>query len=112
MPGIVCMNGSKFDQIWPRVREVIAFVGGLTIMFFEAFKDRSDRPWLYAAAIGMMGLPTAKYIENTLGRYTSSGPVEPPPEVPPPAQQQIPPPASQTHIHEQDLSDGNPGSVD
>jgi hypothetical protein len=54
-------------------------------MFFEAFKDQSDRPWLYAAAIGMMGLPVARYIENTLGRYTSGGPEQAPP---PPVQKQ------------------------
>lgn len=92
------MNASKFDVIWPRVREVAAFIGGMVIMFFEAFKDKSDRPWLYAAAIGMMGLPVARYIETTLGKFSSAGP-EVPLENPSEKQTQIEqPPESGTTI--------------
>lgn len=41
-------------------------------MGFEAIHDKSDRPWLYAAAIGMMGLPIAKYAEAGLAKFTGS----------------------------------------
>lgn len=68
--------GAMFDALWPRVREVIAFFGGMGIMFFEVVADKGDRPWLYAAAIGMMGLPVARYLESTLGRFSNSGPQE------------------------------------
>lgn len=63
-----------FDALWPRMREVMGFVGGFGIMVFEALGDASDRPWLYAAAIGMMGLPIARVAENTLGRLSGSTP--------------------------------------
>jgi hypothetical protein len=71
-----------FDDWWPRFREVVAFLGGFGIMIFEAIADKSDRPWLYAAAIGMMGLPIARYIDNTLGKFGSNelGPTESPPD--------------------------------
>ena len=92
------MNASKFDVIWARVREVVAFIGGMVIMFFEAFKDKSDRPWLYAAAIGMMGLPVARYIETTLGKYTSGGPQLEPPQAQPPNQSPTEPPSGGTTI--------------
>lgn len=77
---------SRFDLFWPRFREVLAFGGGFGIMVFEAVGDLSDRPWLYAAAIGMMGLPIARYAEGTLTKFGSNkmGPTEPPPEEPPP----------------------------
>jgi len=68
-----------FDTYWPRLREVMAFVGGFGIMMYEAVGDQSDRPWLYAAAIGMMGLPLARYAETTLGRLGGGGPSDEPP---------------------------------
>lgn len=61
-----------FDLIWGRVVRVMSFLGGLAIMAYETVGDQSDRPWLYAAAIGMMGLPLARAAENVLGKLGST----------------------------------------
>lgn len=63
---------SNFDLLWARVVRVISFFAGLGIMFYETIADSSDRPWLYAAAIGMMGLPLARAAESILGKLSSS----------------------------------------
>lgn len=60
---------------------MLSFLTGIGIMVYETVLDRSDRPWLYAAAVGMMGLPLARAAESVLSRFGSSGgPVEIPPE--------------------------------
>jgi hypothetical protein len=68
-----------FDLIWTRVVRVTSFVGGMAIMGYETIGDQSDRPWLYAAAIGMMGLPVARAAENVLSKLSSQNdPIETP----------------------------------
>lgn len=73
------MNGT-FDLIWGRVVRVVSFLSGLAIMGYETVGDHSDRPWLYAAAIGMMGLPIARVAEGVLGKI--GGDKVPAPELP------------------------------
>lgn len=63
---------THFDLIWTRLRTVLAFLGGLGIMVYETVADHSDRPWLYAAAVGMMGLPLARTVEGVLTRFSNS----------------------------------------
>ncbi len=57
-----------------------AAVMGIGIMGFETVLDHSDRPWIYAAAIAMMGLPVAQAGERLLGKISSGTPgsTEPP----------------------------------
>lgn len=62
---------NRFDELWVRLRNVTAFLGGFAIMTFETIADKSDRPWLYAAAIGMMGLPIAREAEQLIGKLGS-----------------------------------------
>lgn len=64
---------STFDLIWSRLTRVISFFAGLGIMVYETIADHSDRPWLYAAAIGLMGLPLARGAEGLLGKFATSG---------------------------------------
>lgn len=63
---------TRFDLIWARIVRVSSFVSGLAIMGYETIGDHSDRPWLYAAAIGMMGLPVARTAEGLLSKFASS----------------------------------------
>lgn len=64
---------SRFDLIWARIVRVSSFLGGMAIMGYETVGDHSDRPWLYAAAVGMMGLPVAKAAEGLLSKFATSG---------------------------------------
>jgi len=71
---------SDFDLIWARIVRISSFVGGMAIMGYETIADHSDRPWLYAASLGMMGLPVARAAENLLSKFAnSSQPNEEPP---------------------------------
>lgn len=63
---------NNFDLLWARIVRVTSFLAGLGIMGFETVADSSDRPWLYAAAIGMMGLPIARAAESILGKLSNS----------------------------------------
>ena len=65
---------NSFDLIWARATRVLAFLGGFGIMVYETAFDKADRPWLYAAAVGMMGLPIARAAESVLGRMSTTGP--------------------------------------
>lgn len=80
--GIAWMN--RFDLIWMRVSRVLAFLMGMGIMGYETVADHSDRPWLYAAAVGLMGLPLARAAEDVLSRFGGSGP-----QMLPPRQSQV-----------------------
>lgn len=66
------MKEDRFDRIWARIVRVTSFVGGMAIMAYETGFDNSERPWLYAAAIGMMGLPVARAAERVLGKLSDS----------------------------------------
>lgn len=66
------MSSNRFDLLWGRVVRVTSFFAGLGIMFYETIADSSDRPWLYAAAVGMMGLPVARAAENILGKLSGA----------------------------------------
>lgn len=77
---------SGFDLIWARLVRVASFCGGMAIMGYETVGDHSDRPWLYAAAVGMMGLPIARTAEGLLSKFASSDqPAQEPKEKPPPS---------------------------
>ncbi|MET0604209.1 MAG: hypothetical protein ABW167_19650 [Baekduia sp.] len=52
---------------WPFVARVFSFFMGSGIMFWQTVVVTADRPWLIAAATGMMGLPVA----NVIGRMLS-----------------------------------------
>lgn len=69
----------NFEVIWSRVTRVSAFVGGLSIMGYETLGDKGERPWLYAAAIGMMGLPIARAAEELISHFSPHGPTALPP---------------------------------
>lgn len=64
---------STFDLIWGRVTRVTSFFTGMGIMVYETIGDHSDRPWLFAAAIGLMGLPVARAAEGLLSKFATSG---------------------------------------
>lgn len=75
---------NRFDRLWAVFVRVTSFFLGSGIMVYETVKDHSDRPWLYAAAIGCMGLPVARAAENVLSRFgNSEQPVGEPPAIPP-----------------------------
>lgn len=61
-----------FDQIWSRAVKIGGFIMGTLIMYHEAFNDSSDRPYLYAAALMMMGLQIAESMDkfiSTIGDF-------------------------------------------
>lgn len=75
------MNG-HFDLIWSRFTRIFSFFLGSAIMAYETIADHSDRPWLYAAAVGLCGLPIARAAENILGKIgNTSTPQEEPPKL-------------------------------
>lgn len=74
------MEARNYDLIWSWFTRVLSFFVGLFIMSYETIADHSDRPWLYAAAIGMMGLPVAKAAEGIVSRFSNFGPQTLPPE--------------------------------
>lgn len=57
---------SKFDQLWSRVVKVLAFLMGMFIMYHETVVDKGQRPYLYAAAIALMGLQIAETLEKLI----------------------------------------------
>lgn len=75
------MSG-QFDLIWARATRVASFFLGCAIMVYETIADRSDRPWLYAAAIGLCGLPIARAAESVLGKLGGTEVPAPEPQGP------------------------------
>lgn len=72
---------SRFDLIWGRITRILSFFMGAGIMVYETIGDHSDRPWLYAAAVGLMGLPVARGAEGLLSKFaTDSQPGDQPPD--------------------------------
>ncbi len=67
------MTPESFDTWFPRVTKALAFVLGMAIMAGEALLDHNDRPWLYAAAITLIGLPAAQAVERLVGKATGTG---------------------------------------
>lgn len=53
-----------FDAIWARVVKIISFLMGIYIMYHETIVDKGQKPYLYAAAIAMMGLQVAETLEK------------------------------------------------
>ncbi len=87
------MSEETFDRWWGRFVRSMAFLIGAGIMVYETVVEHSDRPWLYAAAVGMMGLPIARAAENIVSKF-APGPKGPgsddPPEDPPPRKRAAP----------------------
>lgn len=73
------MKDETFDRIWGRFTRVATFCGGMAILGYETGFDKADRPWLYAAAVGLMGLPVARAAEDILSRFSTQGPTTLPP---------------------------------
>lgn len=63
------MNNDRWEKIYVRllrlVVQTIAAVLGLYIMY-KAINEGTDKPWLYAAALIMMGLPGARAFEQLI----------------------------------------------
>lgn len=55
------------------MRDVVAFFGGLGILTFETIFEQADRPWLIAAALGLMGFPFASAVDKWLKAMPSPG---------------------------------------
>ena len=53
---------NTFDQIFIRLTKVVGLVLGSGIMIYETGWDHQDRPYLYAAALMMMGLQIAEVV--------------------------------------------------
>ena len=61
------MNGpARFEAWWAAIARVLSFGGGLGILLFETLYENVDRPWLLAAAIGMMGPAVAGAVADVL----------------------------------------------
>ena len=61
------MNGpARYEAWWAFVARVLSFGGGLVIVLFETLYENVDRPWLLAAAIGMMGPAVAGAVADVL----------------------------------------------
>lgn len=58
---------SKFDLILVRLTKVVGLVLGSGIFVYETIWDHNDRPYLYAAALVMMGLQFAEAISRLAG---------------------------------------------
>lgn len=72
------MNDSNFDLVWSRVRQVVSFLLGVAIFGYETLGEHLDRPWLLAAATGLVGIPLARTAESALEKLSSrSNQIEP-----------------------------------
>ncbi len=60
------LSEQKVNSWWIVIRDILAFWGGLAIVFYETLYENVDRPWLFAVAIGMMGLPAASKMDKWL----------------------------------------------
>lgn len=77
------MNDLSFDLVWSRITRILSFFTGIGIMVYETIGDHSDRPWLYAAAVGLCGLPVARAAEGLLSKFATDGqPGDQPPDPP------------------------------
>jgi len=114
------MTPEAFDAWFPRLIRALAALGGIAIMGFETAIDHSDRPWIYAAAIAMMGLPAAQAGERLLGKLQGGTPASTdPPDLhtqgfaPPPAPPPAPsPPPTRKSRSKAKHSPPPPGSTD
>lgn len=61
------------------MRDILAFIGGMFLVGFEAIVEKVDRPWLLAVAVGMMGIPFAARIDQWLKLPGSQEPAPLPP---------------------------------
>jgi hypothetical protein len=57
-----------YEAWWALLARVFSFFFGAGIMFWQTAIASADRPWLIAAATGMMGLPVA----NVIGKMLSA----------------------------------------
>jgi hypothetical protein len=48
-----------------------AFLMGMLIMYHETFQDKSQRPYLYVAAISLMGLQVAESMDKVVTFFGS-----------------------------------------
>lgn len=60
---------SKFDLIMVRATKVIGLALGSSIMIYETVADHTDRPYLYAAALLMMGLQIAETVDKAVSAF-------------------------------------------
>lgn len=69
-------------EAWvPLILRVSSFFGGMGIMFWQTVLENADRPYLIAAATGMMGLPVANIIGRALaGAAQAAGSSGEPPQ--------------------------------
>lgn len=72
------MNGDRWERAYLRLLRVViqtlAALLGLYIMY-RAVQQGTDKPWLYMAALMMMGLPGARTFESlvrTAGKLIDS----------------------------------------
>lgn len=75
----------NFEKAWNALTRVTAFIVGLGILVYETVFEHTDRPWLLAAALGLLGLPVARAAEQLLGKQ------QPPPSPPSPPAPPDPP---------------------
>lgn len=58
------------------MQRIIVFWLGVGIMVYETVIEHADRPWLIAAALGMLGLPVAQSLEQALSKMGQKPPEE------------------------------------
>lgn len=51
------MNGERFEQTWPLIRDLLLFIGGMAGLLHETLIATGERPTLIAAFLAMSGLP-------------------------------------------------------
>lgn len=64
---------SSFDLILVRLTKVVGLILGAGIMVYETGWDHTDRPYLYAAALLMMGLQVAEIVDKVAHGLGSKG---------------------------------------
>src|SRR5436305_5342588 len=58
-----------WDALWVRVTRLGTFLLGILIMYHETFTDTHERPYLYLAALSLMGPQLAETIARVLGTF-------------------------------------------
>ena len=71
----------RFDTFVGRARKILSLLMGFGVLAWETAVDHVDRPWLLAAALGLIFLPAASWAEILAARWGAR--TQPPPSPPP-----------------------------
>jgi hypothetical protein len=65
------------EQIWPRIWRLLAPPLGIFLAIYNGVIQKTDRPWLYAFSLALLGLPVARTLEKIVAKLSGEDPEKP-----------------------------------